>query len=102
MLATILKTELELSSATSFEPFSDKCLVKAENANEFEANLVIALEDMFDSSAVDYKRDERSVSISVDQKSVHIDLRTLLVEAPEDEKLEQIVAAVIKQLKSVS
>lgn len=98
ILATIFKTEIESASqvTTKSETYIDL------ESTKFEQNLMSALNDMFESSSIEYNKEE-SIQINLDNnKCVAIDLKTLEAKCEEDEHLESIVVTVIKQLKSLS
>ena len=74
---------------------------KLSNSVNFEQNLIAALADLYDSSSVECSGHE-SLMLNLDGKSVHINLKSLLVKCDEDENLEQNVTTIIKQLKDLS
>ena len=69
-------------------------------AINFQQNLLMALNDMFDSNSIECL-DSVQITISLDGKRVLIDLANLTVKC-EDDDLEKIVSTVIKQLSSLS
>ena len=94
-MATIFKTEIETEKI--YTP-SDR--LNEMKSNDFEKNLLLALNDMFDRNSIEYTESE-SIVISLDDKRVLIDLKHHTVKC-EDEHLEQIVTTVFKQLSSLS
>ncbi len=70
-------------------------------STKFEENLIAALSDMFESSSVECRAENR-IDINLDNKIVVIDLKTLRVKCEDDEYLESIVTTVVKQIMALS
>ena len=98
-MATILKTELE-SEKVSNLPVSTQDFKELTSRISFVENLLAFLNDIFESSSIEYTESE-AIAIILDGKRAIIDLDGLTVKC-EDEQLEQIVSNVIKQLRSLS
>ena len=94
ILSEILKVEIE-SSKTEVTEISMKTFEK----NKFEESLKSALEDMFKCSI---EESDNELSLSMDKKTVTINLKNHAVSCEEDKQVEQIVTTLVNQLKNLT
>lgn len=92
-----MKAEITFSSQSNLKPLKNIKSRESDQKFGYEDKLLCALKEMFEENSINYDENE-NIHISVDERKLVIDMKTLTTTCKEDEYLEQIVSNLVKQL----